>query len=95
MARGGARKGAGRKKKFGQDTKLARVPINSSPEDVKVAIDLVEQLRLLVEEWERQAQEAASQSKTGTYPRTYDKALKLLAELGVLLPSVSDYNLKD
>ena len=92
MGRGGARAGAGRKQKFNQQTKLARVPVSWSAEDVTAAVSLIGELRRLIEEWQQQATEAARESKTGTYPRTYDKALKLLSELKALLPSAADSN---
>ncbi|MCC5624053.1 hypothetical protein [Nostoc sp. CHAB 5715] len=99
MGRGGARPGAGRKKKYGEATKLERVPASWSPDDVAAAVrgrEIVNQLTVLVESWQQQAAAAARESKTGHYPRTYDKALKLLSELGALLPSALDSNsLKD
>jgi hypothetical protein len=49
--------------------------------DEVAAVNNLEQLRVLVEAWKAQATEAARVSKTGTTPRTYDKALLLLEEL--------------
>lgn len=89
MPRGGAREGAGRKPKYGEPTKLRRVPVSFTADDVEAAVrarGIIKELTGLVEEWHNQAQEAASQSMTGKPPRTYDKALKLLAELSELLP---------
>lgn len=91
MPRGGYRPGAGRKKgtpasnrKYVTvaDTKVVRVPIGF---DEVAAVSNIEQLRVLVETWQAQADEAAQVSKTGTTPRTYDKALLLLEELRQML----------
>ncbi|WP_157943222.1 hypothetical protein [Nostoc sp. CENA543] len=54
--------------------------------DEVAAVNNLEQLRVLVETWQAQADEAARVSKTGTTPRTYDKALLLLEELKQMLP---------
>ncbi|AUT00362.1 hypothetical protein CLI64_08160 [Nostoc sp. CENA543] len=92
MSRGGHRLGAGRKKgtpasnrKYADvaDTRLVRVPVGF---DEVAAVNNLEQLRVLVETWQAQADEAARVSKTGTTPRTYDKALLLLEELKQMLP---------
>lgn len=93
MPRGGAREGAGRKQKYGEPTKLRRVPASFTAEDVEAAIkarDIITQLTTLVQQWQEQATEAIQESKTGKYPRTYDKALKLLTELSDLLPHTED-----
>ncbi|BAY50702.1 hypothetical protein SAMD00079811_83330 (plasmid) [Scytonema sp. HK-05] len=89
MPRGGAREGAGRKPKYGEPTKLRRVPASFTADDVTKAIqsrEIITQLQTLIQEWQQQAQEAAEGSKTNKHPRTYDKALKLLEELTQLLP---------
>ncbi|MBW4597542.1 MAG: hypothetical protein KME46_32755 [Brasilonema angustatum HA4187-MV1] len=89
MPRGGARAGAGRKPKYGEATKLRRVPVSFTASDVTNAIKgkkIIEQLKTLVEQWQKEAEEAAKESKTQKPPRTYDKALKLLEELTGLLP---------
>lgn len=91
MPRGGFRVGAGRKagtpasnRKYTDvgDTKVVRVPVGF---DEVAAVANIEQLRVLVETWQAQAEEAARVSKTGTTPRTYDKALVLLEELKHML----------
>lgn len=93
MSRGGFRPGAGRKKGTPASnrkyvgvgkTKVVRVPISF---DEIAAVNNLEQLRVLVETWQVQADEAAQVSKTGTTPRTYDKALLLLEELRQMLHS--------
>lgn len=89
MPRGGAREGAGRKPKYGEPTKLRRVPASFTANDVEAAVKargIINQLTTLIQGWQEQAAEAAKDSKTGKPPRTYDKALKLLEELSVLLP---------
>ena len=95
MPRGGARVGAGRKagtpasnRKFENDglTKVVRVPVGF---DEVAAVNNLEQLRVLVEAWQEQAMEAARVSKTGTTPRTYDKALLLLEELQLMITATS------
>ncbi|ABA22706.1 hypothetical protein Ava_3097 [Trichormus variabilis ATCC 29413] len=91
MSTGGYRPGAGRKKgtpasnrKYATEaeTKVVRVPVGF---DEVAAVSNIEQLRVLVETWQSQADEAAQVSKTGTTPRTYDKALLLLEELRQML----------
>ena len=89
MPRGGARAGAGRKPKYGEATKLRRVPASFTASDVTLAIEsrqIITQLKTLVQQWQQEAEEAAKESKTQKPPRTYDKALKLLAELEEMLP---------
>lgn len=92
MPRGGSRVGAGRKKgtpasnrKFVEGdgiTKAVRVPVEF---DEVAAVKHLEQLRVLVEAWQVQAEEAARVSKTGTIPRTYDKAVLLIEELQAMI----------
>jgi hypothetical protein len=93
MSRGGFRVGAGRKKGTAAsnrkyvniaETKVVRVPVGF---DEVAAVSNLDQLRVLVETWQAQANEAAQVSKTGTTPRTYDKALLLLDELRQMLYS--------
>jgi hypothetical protein len=67
-------------------TKVVRVP--ASFNEVSAVANL-EQLRVLVETWQQQAEEAARVSKTQQVPRTYDKALLLLEELSQMLPTSS------
>ena len=89
MPRGGFREGAGRKKKYGEPSKLQRVPQSYTPKDVEKAVrakQIIEQLTELIEDWQEKAEEAATESVTGKVPRTYDQALKLLAELKKLIP---------
>jgi hypothetical protein len=89
MPRGGSRAGAGRKPKYGEPTKLRRVPTSFTADDVEAAVKakgIINQLTALIQEWQEQTIEATKESKTGKPPRTYDKALKLLAELNALLP---------
>lgn len=93
MPRGGAREGAGRKPKYGEPTKLRRVPVSFTADDVEAAVKargIINQLTTLIQQWQEEAAEAAKDSKTGKPPRTYDKALKLLTELSVLLPPESN-----
>ncbi len=93
MPRGGSRPGAGRKQKYGEPTKLRRVPTSFTAGDVEAAIKargIINQLTTLIQEWQEQAVEAAKESKTGKPPRTYDKALKLLSELSTLLPAENE-----
>ncbi|AUB42919.1 hypothetical protein COO91_09070 [Nostoc flagelliforme CCNUN1] len=94
--RGGARVGAGRKRgtpasnrKFVEGdglTKVVRVPVNF---DEVAAVKNLEQLRVFVEVWQAQAWLAARVSKTGTTPRTYDKALLLLEELQAMISDMA------
>ncbi|RCJ24310.1 hypothetical protein A6770_28495 [Nostoc minutum NIES-26] len=95
MPTGGLRVGAGRKKgtpasnrKYTDvaNTRVARIPVGF---DEVTAVNNIEQLRVLVETWQAQAEEAARVSKTGATPRTYDKALLLLEELRQMLPSTT------
>lgn len=92
MPRGGARSGAGRKPKYGEATKLRRVPVSFTAEDVTFAIEsktIVEELKTLIKTWQNEVESAEEASKTHKTPRTYDKALKLLAELEELLAAKS------
>lgn len=89
MPRGGARLGAGRKKKYGEPTKLQRVPASFTANDVEKAVrakEIIGQLTVLIEDWQHKADEATQESITGKVPRTYDQALKLLSELKNLIP---------
>lgn len=45
MPRGGARAGAGRKPMFGRKSKLARVPEDWSPEDIKRIVTITSELK--------------------------------------------------
>ncbi|WP_414575175.1 hypothetical protein [Anabaena sp. CCY 9402-a] len=92
MARGGYREGAGRKKGSSNEsvrkysntakTKVVRVPVGFNE---LAAVSNLEQLVVLVETWQVQAEEAAKASKTGKTPRTFDYALQLLEELRAML----------
>ena len=89
MPRGGARSGAGRKPKYGEATKLRRVPVSFTADDVTLVIKsrgIIEELKTLIKTWQDEVEDAGEASKTHKAPRTYDKALKLLAELEGLLP---------
>lgn len=88
MPRGGYRPNAGRKKKYGEPSKLQRVPASFTPDDVEKAVrakQIVEQLTLLIKDWQLKAEGASQDSITGRTPRTYDKALKLLTDLDNLI----------
>jgi hypothetical protein len=75
---GGKRKGAGRPRKYETKTKVARIPINCK---VDALLSTKKDLQSILESWEIQINTAKIDSKTGTYPRTFDKAIKLIEEL--------------
>ena len=81
MPSGGARVNAGRKRKFGEASKMRRIPASWTSSDMTSAVkarEIVNELKVLVETW---------QQATET-PTTFDKGLELITELKGLLSTV-------
>lgn len=93
LSQGGARRGAGRPKNSkgtgkwgGQETVAVRIP-KSFAENVETRAEAFDALALLSKYFHSEAEIAKAQSRTENYPRTWDKALKLLAEIDDILSS--------
>lgn len=91
ISRGGSRPGAGRPKNSygtgkwgGQETVAVRIP-KKLADNVETFSDVYDSLVSLSSFFKLQAEKAKHESKTCDYPRTWDKAIKLLAEIDELL----------
>lgn len=92
-SRGGVRYGAGRPKNSkgtgkwgGEKTVAIRIP-EKIAKNINTLSEAYDSLKLLSEYFHLEAEKAKSESKTSTYPRTWDKAIKLLQEIDEILQS--------
>lgn len=64
----------------GVKTKTVRVP-EYQADRIDAVFKNLEQVKVLIESWELKISQAASESKTGSSPRTYEQAVRLIEEL--------------
>ncbi|MDF5732797.1 MAG: hypothetical protein PUP92_33600 [Rhizonema sp. PD38] len=92
-SRGGAKSGAGRSensketgKWSGEKTVAIRIP-EKIAKNINTLSEAYDSLKILLEYFHSEVEKAKSESRTSTYPRTWNKAIKLLQEIDEILQS--------